>query len=311
MAELFAENFSEVNLFKSYHSFLDLQPASEIKIPSSLHHIWLTNPEKPQQISAKQVEAIIATAELLLTDQVNHFVYNIWTNIRSLESFDRITTHSNIAVRSIEELNLSQLQENLITHLISNQYWGMASDYLRYIIVEQQGGVYADLGAEFYRSPGLDLFKWDFFANEWHGYLAANNFFAARAHHPIMQCLVNTVTDNLSDFVEGTTDFNCLDLQGSPDKMLCIKDMTTILTAEPFSECIVEQLVNRLQSSNVTTYDVVIPHSKYSNHKNEIFDRHIVDKKCYQEDWVVENYGICSDESFLIGQDPIGGESWY
>ncbi len=82
--------------------------------------------------------------------------------------------------------------------MISKPKWGMASDTLRYSLIEQFGGVYADLNFIFHRDVTDETYKYDFFSKaQSGGYFFDNYFFAAARHHPVIKSTVELVYRNL------------------------------------------------------------------------------------------------------------------
>lgn len=292
------ENYKEI--LNMRYKNLGIHPANIQKIPPILHHIWLTSDKNPRDINNEQIQKTLRMAEILSLDPYNNWQINIWTNKpEAMITSKPIFEQSNITFSLISTLKLNYVEQNNLDFLISHQYWGMASDNLRYIIIKQLGGFYADIGADFYRAPGLDLYRYDFLANQWSGSLCANNFFAAKKFHPALIHTSLIVEENIQKLINNGTEF-----EGET-----IKDLTTSITADPFNEGIYMYFSENL--SNHTTIDVIIPHSKFHNNKNLIFDGvHPNLEKCSTgEDIGIED--ICAADFLFIGQDALAGETWY
>lgn len=296
------EDYSSVNkLYYERYKNLGIVPAKEQKIPAIFHHIWITNSNNPKEISESNIKSILKTYSILSTDPVNSWKYNIWSNsLESLPKSREKLKKYNIEFKDIADLDLTEsIQEN-IQFTVDNHYFGMASDFLRYIIIHQQGGLYADLGAELYRAPGEDLYRYDFVANQWQDTLIANNFFAAKPAHLALGYMIEIVSDNLAHF------------RNRPPKYIYnIKYLTTDLTAEPFNYGFNINLIKNI-GNDTATIDVIIPHSKFHNNKNLIFDG--IDPEAEQkcDFWdKADGNDICAADELFIGQDALEGETWY
>lgn len=86
----------------------------------------------------------------------------------------------------------------LIEALIEMQAWGIASDVLRFSIIEHFGGVYSDLNYVFERDLEDAVYHYDFFAKEYFvGGMPTNNcFLAAKPKHPILKRVTELVARN-------------------------------------------------------------------------------------------------------------------
>lgn len=267
-------------------------PGMVKKIPAVLHHIWLTDPSDPRPIDSKNLEKLQESIQILNSDLYNNWQVKVWSNVP-------LSQVEGAEIASIFDLKLTDSAEASIEYIIKNHYWGMGSDFLRYLIIQNEGGFYADLGFDLHRAPGQDLYRYDFFANQWAGLLNANNFFAAKPHHPILDNICSIVTQNLEEL---RNDNPALSGQS-------LKDMTTALTAEPFNSGYYEYLEQNNFKANTT--DVIIPHSRFHNNKNFIFD--CVDPNlpvCNSWDEMEFN-DMCVSDDLFIGQDALAGETWY
>ena len=294
--------FTQQEMYDARYKNLGIAPTDTQKIPATLYHIWLTSSDKPKDISSTSIEQTIKTALLLAKDTINNWKIEIWTNnLQVITEAEAKLSPYNVTFRHISELYLTGAAKDNIDYTLDKQYWGMASDALRYIIVSQFGGFYADLGAEFHRAPGLDLYRYDFLANQWQGTLSANNFFAAKPHHPALIKTSEIVEENLQKFRTNNNDV----------RHSSIKDLTTDLTAEPFNTGFYYHFLDNL-FSHEPTIDVVIPHSRFHNNKDLYFDG--IDPKTVHDHNAYENNplsDICAADELFIGQDALAGESWY
>ena len=86
---------------------------------------------------------------------------------------------------------------NLVEDMIANKKWGMASDTLRYVLVEELGGVYADINFIFNRDITDEVHKYNFFGQTYGKHYIDNFFFGASPHHPIVQKIIEIVEGNI------------------------------------------------------------------------------------------------------------------
>ena len=164
------------------------------KIPYLVHHVWLTHPNHPKEISKYDIDTTIATKKLFAQDH-DLWHHIIWTNDLSLIPSSVKTLEANgIEVRSMQDYKDGIRLFDEINILIENKNWGVASDTLRYNIMESFGGVYSDLNFAFKRSVYNEVHKYDFFAQS-----LINCFFAAKPHHPITKKMVDLVEHNLNN----------------------------------------------------------------------------------------------------------------
>lgn len=161
-------------------------------IPKVIHSIWLTNPAKPKELFAKDIQNVIYNKKYFTSNDQN-WPYVVWTNDKKLISKSVKTLEKNhIEVRSIYESQspIKLLEE--IKLLIDDNKFGMASDILRYEIIANEGGVYADLNFRFQQKLDSYLDKYDFISADFQ-----NNFFAAKPHHIILEQTLETIKEHL------------------------------------------------------------------------------------------------------------------
>lgn len=290
------ETYSEQEIYDARYKNLGANPGESQKIPAILHHILLTNSNNPQDIPEESIKHTINIIKLFSKDVINNWQIKIWINNPDALTHSKTELEPlGVKFHSIFEVKMSEEMSSNVNFVIDHEYWGMGSDALRYLIISQFGGFYADLGADFYRAPGLDLYKYDFIANQWSGILIANNFFAAKNDHPALEITKKIVEENLSD-------------------LECIKDVTTGLTAEPFNTGFYSNFFAHFGNTS-SSIDVVIPHSKFHNNKNLYCDG--IDPDSPRCDLYDSNFpfitcsDICAADYVYIGQDALAGEIWY
>ena len=164
------------------------------KIPYLVHHIWFTNPSNPREININEIKNIIQAKETL-GENHSKWSHIVWTNDKNLLPFSVETLENNgIEVRSIEAYKQEFQLYETVSHFIENKSWGIASDTMRYNILQKFGGIYSDLDFSFSRSVENDMYKYDFFAQN-----LVNFFIAAKADHPILNYLVDTMERNFNN----------------------------------------------------------------------------------------------------------------
>ncbi len=107
-----------------------------------------------------------------------------------------------LEVRSIEDYKEELRLFEPIMDLVDKKLWGIASDALRYNIIEIFGGVYSDLNFKFLRSIERNLHQYDFI------FQGSNNFFAAKINHPIIKHVVDIVENHYVNPPEYLTNIN-------------------------------------------------------------------------------------------------------
>lgn len=186
-------------ILQKKHKYLDAPKSSEARIPQIMHHIWLTNPEKPREMRNEDIEQVIHTKEIFAQSK-GTWEHIIWVNDRNLipESV-KVLEAEEISVKSIKAHAEALSNYNYVIEFIREEKWGAASDTLRYSLVELFGGVYTDLNFVFERNLNDEIYRYDFFTEDWKpDDLYINNFFfAAKPQHPIMKRMTELVARNV------------------------------------------------------------------------------------------------------------------
>lgn len=189
--------FSPNKIITQKYKNLDAVRADEAKIPYLMHHIWLTHPKRPQEIRPQDLENAIKTKSTFAKADVK-WSHVVWTNDKNLipESVKILETNG-IEVRSIYDYQEDLSLFNLIEGMISDSKWGMASDTLRYVIIEHFGGVYADINFIFNRDVTDEVHKYNFFTKTYESYYVDNFYFGSSQHHPVVQKIIELVEHNM------------------------------------------------------------------------------------------------------------------
>lgn len=189
--------FSPNKIITQKYKNLDAVRADEAKIPYLMHHIWLTHPNKPQEIRLQDLENAIKTKDTFAKADVK-WTHIVWTNDKKLipESVKALEANA-IEVRSIYDYQEDLSLFNLIEGMIADSKWGMASDTLRYVLIENFGGVYTDINFIFNREVTDEAHKYNFFTKTYESYYVDNFYFGASQHHPVVQKIIELVERNM------------------------------------------------------------------------------------------------------------------
>ncbi len=299
--------------------------SDEIKIPTILHHIWLTSVDNPRQIRDQDINNAIKTNEMFQASLQNEWQQFIWVNNKEiLEPSIKALHGSGIEVKEITEISNHLQNYDLVLRHVELENWGIASDTLRYDLVNYIGGVYADINYIFAKIPDHECRTYDFFSVTYSlSYsLSIDNFiFGAKPHHPVIQGTQDTVRKNLitpSEFLENLYNDS-------------VSSFTDKATADPIGYNFFK-FAHR--DSNV---DVVYPKPPYIN--NGIITTDSIDsdeddfinnamentrlycpehqdnlsKKLSQlEDFTqyIIEYELCPVEKQIIGHDSADGRTW-
>jgi mannosyltransferase OCH1-like enzyme len=194
-------------LEKKYKN-LDVEKDLDAKMPSIMHHIWLTHPYDPNEIRPQDIENVIRTKEVFAQGE-GIWKHIVWTNdLQLIPASVGKLAESGIEVKSIYHNKDNIPSFELIEELIEQKLWGKASDTLRYSLVEYFGGVYADINYIFDRDVTDETYKYNFFTSTFYLYYLDNYFFAASPHHPVVQKIVSLVARNLLNPPKYLTDIS-------------------------------------------------------------------------------------------------------
>jgi hypothetical protein len=196
MQQLPAHNISDDN----FHS------------PKIYHGLWLTSKNNPREINY-QVENFIKQAQKLPGYEII-----MWTNIDK-EVFSRLNpviVNANITIKNIADLKTSYSKlldlalspaKYLPTHN-AKLFNGVLIDLTKYLIMESEGGILADLNFEFAENFNPNnIAPYDFIAPTKAGSFIENGYFIAKAHHIIFQELLNYLDDVMFSGDCGLTQF--------------------------------------------------------------------------------------------------------
>lgn len=172
-------------------------------LPKTFNGLWITNKENPRQISYT-LENFIQQSKKLTEYQAI-----IWTNIEpaKLKEMNPLLEAENIIVKSIDDLDTEHTK--LLDFVINpkkyipynaNNYNGVLIDIAKYLIIENQGGILADLNFTFNENfKQLSLKGHDFIAISTGFNRLENGFFVAKAHHIIFRGLLDIIDEMINN----------------------------------------------------------------------------------------------------------------
>jgi hypothetical protein len=300
---------------------LDLKEGNYTKIPKTLHNIWLTSPDNPRQLREQDIKNAIKNKDLFNDSDNESWTHILWTNSKDLiDPSIKELINSGIEVREISEIKAHLANHDITEQEINLKHWGIASDTLRYDIVNYMGGLYADINYEFAKAPNMESRTFDFFTATYHpvrSHFSIDNFmFGAKPNHPVIQGTQNLVRENL--------------LNPSPSMQDLYKESIQEFTYKATADVLGQSYFTKAHEGE--NLDVVYPYQKHeeSANKKDIIEGYepllyatktFCDKATH--DRVVERieeessfseylqeHEICSVEKHIIGYDSTDGQTW-
>jgi len=280
---------------------LDVVRADTPKIPFILHNIWLTHPTAPREIRPQDLKIAIDNRKLFDQAPVK-WQHIVWVNDKKLLHLSvSALEKEGIVVKSIYDYQNSLSSFSIIETFIDKQKWGLASDTLRYSLIEHFGGVYADLNFKFNRDVTDEAYKYNFFTvTDTKGEID-NFFFGASPNHPILEKAVNGVANNFDQTIK--------DLDSKHNGIL-----TDIGSAIPFN------LAYFSKANKNGNIDVAYPFAEYSLEDNtEYYSTEIMQEleKNYFDYFIfikfqnyISEHEICGANIYNIGVDSLDGNTW-
>jgi hypothetical protein len=212
-----------------------------------------------------------------------------------------------LEVRSVYEYQNELRLFSHVESLIAKEEWGMAADTLRISLIEHLGGAYADLNFNFNRDITDEVHKYNFFTMANVDYYILQSFFAASAHHPVLNKALNLIERNFNaepGYISSLAHI--------------LKEYTFVMTANPlsiayYSEAntngnidaiypMVNQNLENYQYLTQLSQELAIEESMVKDKCIELSP--LINLKIY-----INNHDICISELFDIGED-INAASW-
>lgn len=280
------------------------------------HDIWLTHPQKPRQISLKNID-LIKNKILIMDEQNVQWTHILWVNCDlEIAQTKELLQGVNIEFKNINQVtDLSGLTQHLLP-LIEKGLFGIAKDMLQWFILHKYGGFSTDVNFVMFESPEFLMNKYDFFAQTLPGcgFIITPSMVYASKSHPIILETFERLMTHKADLLK------IYELYPDCD----VYNLTLVITYMPF-------LLSFYKNANRNgTIDVAIdPQVAEVNQKiwvknfpSELahmiladfnFDTLICDSseeyRRYEEYLLsYENYGVCFS-GHVIGVD-LGEDSW-
>ncbi len=236
---------------KCNHNALTKDVVAAKDIPLTTHHIWLTNPENPKELSDHMLAWAKKSAAVLSGNANWKNIF--WVNEKKLipntvKELEKV----GCLFKEIYELGPLQLEREYSSAMSASKF-GLASDILRYEILDKLGGLYFDTDYDLLADPYKLHGQVDFYTGiePFGKFKAGNAIIGAKPNHPIIK--------NMMEHIKQWTD------QNTAPKFLkdCSNFDQTIYITGPFGFT-----KAYLEHSNVeNNIDVVLqPSSIYSMH---------------------------------------------
>jgi hypothetical protein len=177
-----------------------------LKIPAISHHIYFTSSENPIAPNDYLLATLNNSLDKLNRAYQGNWKHYFWTNnIKLMENI--LPKNKNIIIKSFNEFSQHALYQDLFDALSLNKIanFSQASDLLRFMAIEQYGGIYFDMDYEIYNASLLLklMHAFDFIGGRESSFVLSyygSAFLAAKAHHPISQKSIElTLRNNHSD----------------------------------------------------------------------------------------------------------------
>lgn len=193
----YVKNYSQ----KHFFSDRDLVEKTPYKIPQIFHTIWLTSPTNPVEVPKQYITwAEEAEKSNPCSEGWQHL---LWIKNKKLlpDTVKYLSSkNSPLKIQEYDDLNLPYKISEILSQYISERKLGKASDLLRYLLVEQMGGIYKDTDYLIARSCIVLNKVYDFYAGiEPMSTFIGNAFIAAKAHHPVLQHVIKMILRNHTD----------------------------------------------------------------------------------------------------------------
>lgn len=202
--ELFSRRqkvFDKNNLGRVCHSQALLTENDKPRIPLITHHIWLTTQNNPKELPDQYLAWMKTFPQKNpLSEGWEHLLW-VQDKTKLPQSLEKLAD-SGIQVREIQEIfpNGWVLQEEF-EKAVAEKKFGKASDMLRYALVDEIGGLYADTDTQVFHNLRNLFFLYDSIisAEPFPTPCIANHCLATRPKHPMMQECLRLIKRNLDE----------------------------------------------------------------------------------------------------------------
>jgi hypothetical protein len=179
------------NILDNFANSYGARKETNNKIPKTLNYIWVTDTQNPISIPSNQLEIMLRSVEILNKQHNDELKWkvNLWIN-HSINEYNNLSDLG-ISIKNINDFT-NIYTDNLYNIAIQNKNFGMASDFLRYAIINEYGGVYSDINFILEKPEALDeaVHRYNFFSG------LGNGFFASTPHHPIIEGAIKIAQNN-------------------------------------------------------------------------------------------------------------------
>ena len=173
-----------------------LKPLEDPRIPLVSHTIWLTNAEKPRELTDQYLDWYKASVQRNLKE--NGWRHCFWIQDESLlpETLKALGSDVEVKLISRDLPDDFSLKKHFYRELGKKKY-GKASDILRCVILDYYGGVYRDVDLEFLKPLSALNYGYDLYVGmEHHCGYPGNAFIASRAGHPVIKRMLEILDRN-------------------------------------------------------------------------------------------------------------------
>lgn len=176
------------------------RPANAYQVPKITHHIWLTSKDTPNEISDADIDAI--QTSILMTPPEEGWRHYFWCNdpARIPQTIAKLVPYGvEVKVASNETLpNLNNFWQDAVANAASVAK-SMPAHILRYLVLDNFGGVYMDTNYELVTSiddiaEGYSLFA----SEEPDSSMMGASILASAPHHPVMREAVDLLEKNIT-----------------------------------------------------------------------------------------------------------------
>lgn len=193
----FPENIRLAN-YGALYSVAEQKNSTTTLIPRISNQIWFTSPQRPKDINEDNLKTTLEAKKAL--DSTGYaWEHIIWTNKCGLElNSIKFLQNNGFKVMLVDDLRIQAFDLN---NLIETTRFGMASDGLRYFVVNYNGGIYRDLDYSIYKPDVIErlVMNFNFFGGMDGDIYLGNAFFGASKNHPVTNETINLIDRNFSD----------------------------------------------------------------------------------------------------------------
>lgn len=160
----------------------------ELKIPTIIHRVWVTNPNAPRELPEKDLVKLEQNINLFKSSKFS-WGFKLWINVEP----EKIPmTQKRCAELGVEIISIDTLDTDLkpaLDNLILKKRYVAASDTIRIEAIRTLGGIYVDNDYTFYNLVDKYVTNYDsvFGVHLVEPAILGNAFLAASPGHPIMK----------------------------------------------------------------------------------------------------------------------------